>query len=127
MVTHKKKLLMIVEDEDAMARVLVNKFERSGFAVHRCCNGKDALEYMDQDITDAILLDLLMPGKDGFAVLHAKGVTKNASTPVFVLTNLGQEETLIKAKDLGATKCFVKSRTSLNDLVIHIKEALGIS
>jgi DNA-binding response OmpR family regulator len=123
---HKKKLL-VTEDEDAMARVLVNKFERSGFEVHRCCNGKEALEYLGANTVDVIVLDLLMPGKDGFAVLQEKKSTKNPTTPVFVLTNLGQEEALERAKSLGATDCFVKSRTSLNDLVIHIKKSLSIA
>lgn len=118
---------MIVEDEDAMARVLCNKFERSGFEVHRCFNGKDALDLMNKTVPGAIILDLLMPGKDGFAVLQERPKTINAKTPVFVLTNLGQEETLQRARSMGATHCFVKSRTSLNELVTHIKQALTIS
>lgn len=120
------KVILIVEDEEAMGKVLCQKFERQGFAAVRAVNGVDALEKMKQEYFDLILLDLLMPGKDGFGVLQERGDGKCADTPVFVLTNLGEEETLKRAKNIGASECFTKSNTSLNDLVNKVKERLGV-
>lgn len=120
------KVILIVEDEEAMGRVLCQKFERQGFAAVRAVNGTDALEKMKEECYDLVLLDLLMPGKDGFAVLQERTDGKCKNTPVFVLTNLGEEETLKRAKSMGATECFTKSNTSLNDLVTRVKEELGV-
>lgn len=120
------KVILIVEDEEAMGRVLCQKFERQGFAAVRAVNGTDALEKMKEECFDLVLLDLLMPGKDGFAVLQERADSKCKNTPVFVLTNLGEEETLKRAKNMGAAECFTKANTSLNDLVTRVKEELGV-
>ncbi len=120
------KVILIVEDEEAMGKVLCQKFERQGFAAVRAVNGVDALEKMKNECFDLALLDLLMPGKDGFAVLQERGDSKCSDTPIFVLTNLGEEDTLKKAKSLGAAECFTKSNTSLNDLVNKVKDRLSV-
>lgn len=120
------KVILIVEDEEAMGRVLCQKFERQGFAAVHAVNGNDALEKMKQECFDLIILDLLMPGKDGFVVLRERGEGKCCDVPVFVLTNLGDEDVLKRALTLGATECFTKSNISLNDLVTKVKDRLGV-
>lgn len=120
------KIILVVEDEEAMGKVLRNKLERQGFDTALAVNGGDAIEKMKTKKFDMALLDLLMPGKDGFAVLTEVASTPNAKTPIFVLTNLGEEETLKKAKNMGARECFTKSTTSLNDLMAKIKDVLGL-
>ena len=120
------KSVLVVEDEEAMGKVLTNKFIHHGFECIHATNGTEALEKMKEQVFDIIILDLLMPGKDGFNVLMERGDGMNAKTPVFVLTNLGEEETLKKALGMGATECFTKSNTSLNDLVIKVKEQVGV-
>ncbi|MBI3619340.1 response regulator [Candidatus Peregrinibacteria bacterium] len=117
--------MLVVEDEDAMARVLVNKFEHNGFLAERCCNGKDAIDRLKRETFDIILLDLLMPGVDGFTVLSKMAETLNIRTPVIVLTNLGQEDIMVKAKKLGARDCFMKSSISLNELVGKVEAIIG--
>jgi DNA-binding response OmpR family regulator len=119
------KKILIVEDEDAMAKVLVNKFNGSGFDTKRACNGKEAVDVMDQEQFDLVLLDLLMPGKDGFSVLAEITATQNARTPVYVLTNFGEDEVSARTKKLGARECLMKSRTSLNELVEKVKAEVG--
>lgn len=120
------KTILIAEDEEAMAKVLVNKFANNGFHADRCCNGREALDKLGKQKYDLVLLDLLMPGVDGFAVLTEMTKTVNAKTPVFVLTNLGQEDVCTKVRKMGAEQCFLKSRTSLSDLVMHVKKGVGL-
>lgn len=120
------KVILIVEDEEAMGRVLCQKFERQGFAAVRAVNGVDALEKMKEECFDLVILDLLMPGKDGFAVLQERDQGKCGGVPVFVLTNLGDEDVLKRAEKMGASQCFTKANTSLNDLVTKVKERLNV-
>jgi DNA-binding response OmpR family regulator len=119
------KTIMIVEDEDAMGKVLSNKFASSGFTVKRCYNGKEALDILTKEKVDLIMLDLLMPGKDGFAVLGELASTVNKYTPVYILTNLGDDDTVNRVRDMGARDCFIKSRTSLNDLVQKMRVTMA--
>ncbi len=119
------KTIMIVEDEDAMGKVLSNKFASSGFTVKRCYNGKEAIDVLTQTKVDLIMLDLLMPGKDGFAVLGELASTQNRYTPVYILTNLGDDDTVNRVRDMGAKDCFIKSRTSLNDLVQRMRTTMA--
>ena len=119
-----KKHVLVVEDDQNMAKMLKVIFEKEGFLVSTSFDGVEALKALGEEAFDAIILDILMPQKDGFAVLQERGKTKNAVTPVYVMTNLGQEENLSKAKEMGATECFVKSRSSPHQVARHIMEAL---
>lgn len=121
------KHILIVEDEDAMAKVLCNKFEKSGFTTKRACNGKEAVDALSKEQFDAVLLDLVMPGKDGYSVLSECQTTMNAETAVYILTNLAQEDVMQRVAGLGAKGCFIKARTSLNQLVIAMKKELGVA
>lgn len=120
------KTILIVDDEEAMLKVLCHKFERNGFTVHRAMNGKEALDTLAKIKMDAMLLDLFLPGKDGFSVLAEMSATLNKRTPVFMLTNFGQEENIERCKKLGAKDCFIKARTSLNELVDRLRSELGM-
>lgn len=103
------------------------KFNNNGFTAVPCYNGQDAIEHMRKEKYDFILLDILMPVKDGYAVLEEKPKTMNAHTPIAVLTALGQEENLARARHLGATECFVKSEISMNDVIQRVREILGMN
>lgn len=119
------KRILIVEDEDAMARVLQSKFEHNGFEAHRVNNGREALEHLTTDKEDVILMDILMPEADGFTVLHELPKTQNRSTPVFILSNIVDDSALDRAKELGARDCFLKARTSLRDLVERVQTEIA--
>jgi len=118
------KKILIVEDDMNLARALRLKFQKHGFDSTACYGGEEAIEMMLKQKFDIVLLDILMPGKDGYVVLAEKAGTMNKTTPVHVLTALGQEENLVKAKELGATRCFVKSKVSINEVVDHIMDEL---
>lgn len=123
MVDTKKKRILIVEDEVPIARALELKLQNSGFDAKVARNGREALDEIEQDGIDLMLLDLVMPEMDGFSVL-TKLKQKDANVPVIVLSNLSQEEDLRRAKKLGITDYFVKSDTPIADVVTHINEVL---
>jgi DNA-binding response OmpR family regulator len=109
--------ILVVEDDTSMSSVMEKRLTNKGFSVTHAANGEEALTHMKAQRFDWILLDLLMPVKDGFAVLKEKTDTLNAQTKVCVLTCLGEEETLQKAKNMGAELCFIKSQTSLSQVI----------
>lgn len=117
------KKVLIVEDEKPMARALGLKLAHEGFEPTIVNNGSEAMEFLTDHQVDLILLDLIMPGVDGFSVLeHLK--EKGIQTPVMVLSNLGQEEDEKRARSLGAKQFFIKSNTPLADIIVHVKEFL---
>ncbi|MFH0770024.1 MAG: response regulator [Candidatus Peregrinibacteria bacterium] len=118
-----RKKLLIVEDERPLAHALELKFTHEGFHPRLANGGADALEAIKKESFDVILLDLIMPEVDGFAVLKALQ-EKKAKSPVIVLTNLGQDEDRERAKALGAKGYFVKSNISIAEIVKQVKAVL---
>lgn len=118
--------ILIAEDEKALARVLELKLTKAGFAVVIAEDGEEASRLLASESFDLVLLDLVMPKKDGFAVLSELAL-KKTTLPVVVLSNLGQTEDEKKAKELGAVDYWVKADISLVDVVNRIKKLLDIS
>lgn len=112
--------ILVAEDEKPMAKALVLKLNHSGFEAKAVFNGEEAIEELQNDQYDLLILDLIMPGTDGFGVLEAIK-DKDIKTSVIVASNLGQPEDLDKAKKLGAADYFVKSDTPLAKIVETIE------
>ncbi len=108
--------VLIAEDEKAISSVLGIKLENSGFKVDIANNGQEAIELLDKNIYDVVLLDLIMPLKNGFDVLeHLKNTVKKVL--VLVSSNLSQDIDIEKAKNLGAVDYYVKSDMTLSEIV----------
>ncbi|PIR93812.1 response regulator [Candidatus Falkowbacteria bacterium CG10_big_fil_rev_8_21_14_0_10_39_11] len=118
------KKILIVEDEKPMAKALELKLTSEGFEVEIAADGVKAIELLESGAFDLMLLDLVMPGLDGFGVLQ-QIKDKNIKTNVIVSSNLGQEEDFKRAKDLGAVDYLVKSDTTLAQIVEKIKTYIG--
>lgn len=118
------KKILIVEDEKPLAHALELKLTQVGYQTRTAGNGEEALKILEAETFDLILLDLILPKTDGFKVLGELKQRK-LKTPVMVTSNLGQEEDVKRAKELGAIDYFVKSDTPLADLVGRIDFALN--
>lgn len=118
-----KKRILIAEDEKALSHALELKLSFSGFDVTVVNNGEDALATLAKDTFDLVLLDIVMPGKNGFEVLEELKKNQN-KTPVIMLSNLSQEEDIEKAKSLGAVDFFIKSDTPLAEIVTMVNKRL---
>ncbi|MBL8030238.1 MAG: response regulator [Candidatus Doudnabacteria bacterium] len=121
----KQKKILVAEDEKPLAKALSLKLTKMGFLVSSVFNGAEALKTLQKEKFDFILLDLIMPEKDGFKVLTELQAKKN-TTPVAVLSNLGQEEDTKRAKSLGAVAYFVKSDTPIQDIVNFVQQQLDL-
>jgi DNA-binding response OmpR family regulator len=116
--------ILIAEDDKLLQQALEAKFTDDGARCVICSDGKETLEKMKNEQFEAIVLDLVMPEVDGFSVLQEKSSTQNASTPTFVVSNLGAADAHKRAMDLGATKCYLKAKVTLKGLVKEIMEAV---
>lgn len=119
-------MVLIAEDEGVLAGVLRNKLSRHGFTVEVAEDGNVALEKMQSVKPALVLLDLIMPNKNGFQVLEeAKADAATKDIPIVVFSNLNQDEDRERAKKLGAKDFWVKSDIALNDVVGKINAIIG--
>lgn len=122
MAASKQKYILVAEDDKLYAKVYQNKLTREGYKTVVVNNGEELLKVVKKDIPDLILLDMIMPGMDGFETLKAlKADTKISHIPVVVMSNLGQDSDINKAKELGADAYLVKSSVSIMDLTEKIR------
>ncbi|MCK9578125.1 response regulator [bacterium] len=119
----KNKKILVAEDEKPLSKALEIKLGKEGFDVTVAQNGEEAISLLSKEDFDVLILDLIMPKKDGFSVLEFLK-EKNKKVRIVVLSNLAQEEDFKKAKDLGAKSYFVKSNTPIIELVNYIKETI---
>ena len=99
------------------------KLTGSGYAVTIAYDGGKAIDSLKNNHFDLVLLDLVMPVKDGFAVLAEKRAMGN-TVPVIILSNLGQAEDEQKTKQLGAVGYLVKADHSLVEIIEYIDRRL---
>lgn len=118
------KSILIVEDERPLSHALEMKLKNQGYATTVVMNGEDALRTLREKRFDLVLMDLIMPVMDGFALLTAIRDEK-LGAQVIVLSNLGQDEDRLKTKELGAIDYFVKSNTPISDIVRRVQTALA--
>lgn len=118
-----KKKILILEDEKPLAHALELKLTHEGFDVVTTDNGEMAISLLEKEKFDLVLSDLIIPGIDGFGVLE-RVKSKKINVPVIVMTNLNQEEDRKRANDLGAVDFFVKSNSTLSEIVEGVKKKI---
>ena len=115
------KKILVAEDDKFLANAYRVKLEKAGFEARIATNGEEALDIMLSFTPDVIILDLVMPGKDGFATLaEIKNNPKWKNIPVLVASSLGQKEDVEKATALGAADYVIKSDLSMVSLIEKI-------
>ena len=120
------KKILVAEDDKFLANAYRVKLTKANYDIKLASDGEELLSIIDEFQPDLILLDLVMPRKDGFAVLtELRQNPKWAKVPIIVASNLGQKEDVEKAVKLGATDYVVKSDLSMKDLVIKISSLVG--
>ena len=112
------KSVLIVEDDVLLVNLLEQKFTSSGYAVQKALDVDQARRLLEKNICDAILLDLVLPGIDGFTYLtELKQDERYKKIPVVIVSNLGQQEEIDKGIRLGATDYIVKADSSPVEIV----------
>ena len=121
------KKVLIVEDDALLARVLSESFLKEKFEVLVVDNGLKVEDVVKTVSPDIILLDLIIPGIDGFAVLkQLKANDKTRKIPVAVLSNLGEVGDIKSTRALGAEEHFIKANTEMEKIVKYVKKRLNV-
>ena len=113
--------LLVVDDEDRIRRLLKMYLEREEYTIDEAANGEDALEMALAHDYDLILLDLMMPGKDGIEV--CKELREKKATPVIMLTAKGEEVNRVQGFEAGTDDYIVKP-FSPREVVLRVKALL---
>lgn len=122
-----KKVVLLVEDDVFIRDILYGEIIKGGIAADTADNGKSALEKLTslKGNLSLILLDLVLPDKTGYEILEFISKDEDLKkVPVVVLSNLGQQEEIDKAKALGAVAYMIKAQSDTEDIVAKVKELL---
>ena len=114
--------VLVVDDEPHILKSLAQYLEMEDFNVATASSGTEALEKVDSVKPDLVVLDVMMPGMDGFEVLETmRKSDANAETPVIMLTAKDRSSDVMKGYELGATSYLVKP-FNLDELVDTIHQ-----
>ena len=122
MAIDKKKILMI-EDDSFIVKMYRTKFEDLGFIFCDAGTGDRGMELARVERPDLVILDIVLPQKDGFQILkEIKKDSQLSGIPVLMLSNLGQEEEVEKGLALGAEDYLIKAHFTPSEVVERVKK-----
>jgi CheY-like chemotaxis protein len=117
--------VLLVDDEDQLRRVMRDLLERDGYQVTEARDGVEALDQIDRHAPDIIVLDLNLPGLDGYGVLsHLRSRPATAGIPVVVLTAQGDEDNEVRVFEMGADD-FLSKPFRARALSVRLRAVLG--
>lgn len=118
-----KKKILLVEGDVFYSKIFQEGLEKEGFDIKTAMDGEEALRALKKDTPDLILLDLIMPVKNGFEFLEEmKAEDKFKAVPVIILTVLGQDADKEKGMELGAVDYLVKTEQTMDTVVEKVKK-----
>ena len=119
-------LILVVEDDKFLRDLIVQKLKKEGFAVDDAIDGEEGLRHIKEAKPALVLLDLILPGIDGFEVLkRMKEFPDTAKIPVIILSNLGQREDVDRGLKLGAVDFLIKAHFTPGEIVARVKSILA--
>ena len=118
------KKIALIEDDTSIREMYQMKLEMEGYNVVCADDGEKALEVIKKENPDLVLLDILMPKKDGFEVLKELKDSQDSgvkSIPVVMLTNLSNREDIAEAEKLGAVDYLVKAKITPSEVADKVE------
>ena len=104
-----KRKILVVDDEQEVVRFLTKRLTDAGFSAIAAANGEECLKKLKSEKPDLVLLDIMMPGKDGFAVLkEIRQDPEVSNTVVIMVTAKSESSALFTGQELGATDYLIK-------------------
>ncbi len=122
----KGKTIMLVEDDTFLSDIISRKLSKEGARLLHARDGESAMEILTRERPDIILLDILLPGMDGYEILKwLKKDPLKKLIPVILLSNLGQQSDIDKGRELGAEKFLIKATVTLDEIINEILATLS--
>ena len=117
--------ILIIEDDKFLRELITRKLSMENFEISEAVDGEEGIKKIQTEKPDLILLDLILPGIDGFEVLlKMKEDNSLSSIPVIILSNLGQRDDIEKGLKLGAVDYLVKAHFTPNEIIDKVKAIL---
>ena len=117
--------ILLIEDDKFLRELIIQKLGKEGYEVIEASEGEAGLAKMKEEKPDLVLLDLILPGIDGFEVLsRIKKDSDLEQTPVIILSNLGQRDDMEKGIALGARDYLIKAHFTPGEIVEKIRATL---
>ncbi len=116
-----KERILIVDDEPSILKFVRSNLQDKGYAVISATSGEEALHLIEMELPDLIILDIMMPGMDGFEV--CRRLRQWSQTPIIMLSARGEEKDKVKCLDLGADDYIVKP-FGANELMARVSAVL---
>jgi len=119
------KKIMWVEDDEFFSSLMIKKLSETGCTLVFTPTGEEAIKRVSEEKPDLIILDLLLPGINGFKVLENIRLDESLkNTPIMILSNLGGQENIEHARSFGIEKYLIKTDTNLGGVMKEIEEIL---
>jgi two-component system, chemotaxis family, sensor kinase CheA len=117
--------VLIVEDDAFMGSLLKRRFEQESFSIFLATNSEAAREAIKSNRISVILLDIVLPGMDGFSFLkELKANPESKDIPVLITSNLGKPEEIERGIKEGASGYIIKAQVSTTEIVEKVREVL---
>jgi len=118
--------ILIIEDDKFLRELIVRKLStEKEFEIANAMDGESGLKAFKESKPDLVLLDLILPGIDGFEVLtRMKQDPALSPVPVIILSNLGQKDDVERGMKLGAADYMVKAHFTPNEIIEKVKQIL---
>ena len=121
-----KPVVLLVEDDKFLRELIIQKLEKEGFEVQAAIEATEAFKLMEEKKPNIVLLDLVLPGMDGFAIMHRiKENPQTSDVAVIILSNLGQKEDQERAMSEGAADYLVKADFTPSEITEKIRNVLS--
>ena len=114
--------ILVIEDDKFLADLIAQKLKQENIEAKIVVDGQEGLQSIEEKRPDLILLDLILPGMDGFELISAlKKNPKTDKIPIIILSNLSDKENIERAMKLGARDFIIKADLGLSAIIDRIK------
>lgn len=118
--------ILICEDEEIMLTALVFRMKKQNFEVHIARDGKEAMKYLETEIPDIIVADIMMPHVTGLELIQYLRRDLNSQVPVIIISALEMDEVVLEAFRIGAND-FITKPFKPNELILRVRRLVDSS
>ena len=119
------KKILIIEDDKFLRELITQKLIKEGYNIAEAVDGEKGVESAKEEKPDLVLLDLILPGIDGFEVLsRIKSDPSSAQIPVIILSNLGQKDDIERGLKMGAADYLIKAHFTPGEIIDKVRVIL---
>jgi DNA-binding response OmpR family regulator len=119
------KKILVIEDDKFLQKIIDAKLSKEGYDVLISIDGEEGMKSIKENRPDLILLDIILPGINGFEVLaRIKSDPSTSEIPVIILSNLGEKVDIDKALKMGAADYLVKAHFDPQEIIVKMEAVL---